>query len=447
LTAAILAGEFPAGTLLPPAAKLQIRFNACFRTVRRALASLEHDRVIDRSGGRYKVPLAGSSRSSLEVVFFNEGASEINEGFNAMIQMSEQHVSRLGMRLTRFEHSYSEPFDSIELHRVMQRDSVAGCLLDMWGTGTPDREKNFISLLTTLYSIGKPLVIMDHVGDFEPPEPLRSSKRAMVVAIAGRVAGEDVGRYLIGAGHRRIAFIAPTFEQDWSRRRLAGVKRAVTSSGLDESAVSEHRGAPLMGVSPIVCAVAGLSRSDMLDLFTPNLREEEVDQLIERRPALAQQLRMGDDDIARTRALADMALALGRFGPFAGRLRADINEFIGIPFHPRFHKPVLQPILADRSVTAWVCATDGIGFAVMSFLRSESVPMPERVSVVGFDNSLTATALNFSSYDFDLAGRINHALAFVTGRAGSAKTRSVLEWPGRIIERKSSGKAPVPQVR
>jgi DNA-binding LacI/PurR family transcriptional regulator len=80
----------------------------------------------------------------------------------------------------------------------------------------------------------------------------------------------------------------------------------------------------------------------------------------------------------------------------------------------------------------------------LKFLAERLVVVPARLSLVAFDNTTEAAAINLTSYDFDQAGRLHQAFSFALGRPGTgAKTPQTIEWPGILYQRKSSGPAPV----
>jgi DNA-binding LacI/PurR family transcriptional regulator len=100
-------------------------------------------------------------------------------------------------------------------------------------------------------------------------------------------------------------------------------------------------------------------------------------------------------------------------------------------------------LLEDPSITAWVAVTDGIGRAALHFLHENRIDVPGRISVVAFDNEVGSRLENLSSYEFDMPGLLHQTMSFAAGRAGTAiKVQRVVEWPGILFQRQSSGRAP-----
>jgi DNA-binding LacI/PurR family transcriptional regulator len=64
--------------------------------------------------------------------------------------------------------------------------------------------------------------------------------------------------------------------------------------------------------------------------------------------------------------------------------------------------------MADRSITAWVCANDYCALSALHFLSGHPAHTRNRISVVGFDNVRFGVFEGLTSYDFDfrLIGRV-----------------------------------------
>jgi DNA-binding GntR family transcriptional regulator/DNA-binding LacI/PurR family transcriptional regulator len=445
INASVMNGELPSDALLPSISKLQMRYSTCYQTVHKALSTLVHQGVITQTGTRYLVPRMLMSGSTREVVLFTEKALETNESQQTLIQLSEKQAHGIGVRLLRYEHDLSIPFASLELQRLCARDSIAGFVMDFWGLSSERHTTNFHSLLAMLHAARKPLAIIDEIGILDLPEPLKTSRRIRIIASASRVAGEDVGRYLLQSGHRRIAFLAISPDQIWSQRRYSGLRRAFTAAGLPDTAVSLCRTTPQAGISQLVCTAAHLSRTEMEIMFMPGMSRTELDRLMAGRARIAEMLHLTRREINQVREQAEIAVELYRAGGAEGiaeTVRARVFELIGQQYGQRYVEPMFTDLLSDDSITAWVASTDGIGFAAQIFLQGQSIDMPGRISLVAFDNTTLAATRNLTSYEFDLAGRLHHALSFAAGRAEFAsKGPQTIEWPGVLYQRRSSGKA------
>jgi LacI family transcriptional regulator len=100
-------------------------------------------------------------------------------------------------------------------------------------------------------------------------------------------------------------------------------------------------------------------------------------------------------------------------------------------------------LLHSGGPTAWVCANDMTAVLALAFLKRNGVAVPERVSVMGFDNTLASWQLGITSYDFaydrmgHLAARAVINPSLVGRRFGH---HAAIE--GSIIPRGSVGRAP-----
>jgi DNA-binding LacI/PurR family transcriptional regulator/DNA-binding transcriptional regulator YhcF (GntR family) len=445
VTEAVLAGDFLPGTMLPPLSKLQIRFNACYRTMHKALMTLVSRGILAHTGTRYTVPLLHAPGSTLEVVLINE-EQITNERKLSMIPVSEQQAQKIGISIVRHEYSLLKPFNTVELRRISSRDTVAGFIVDFWGMNTADRGKYLQSLLTILYTTHKPIAIIDQVGDLELAEPLHSSGRVRVFTIAARVAGEEVGRNLLNLGHRRAAFLTSMGGEIWSQRRFAGLRQIFEAAGRPENSVTFHDAGTLPEASALVCAAARLSPGEIECLFLRLQAGEEFKQLLERVEQTSKKLQMSAQEIEWMRRHVKPAIDLCKAGgepALAESVRARIFTVLGDRIHRKFLQPFFRKLLEDPSITAWVAVTDGIGRAALHFLHENRIDVPGRISVVAFDNEVGSRLENLSSYEFDMPGLLHQTMSFAAGRAGTAiKVQRVVEWPGILFQRQSSGRAP-----
>jgi DNA-binding LacI/PurR family transcriptional regulator/DNA-binding transcriptional regulator YhcF (GntR family) len=446
LSGAIYSGEFVPGMILPPLSKLQIRFNACYWTMHKALALLVSQRIITRDSTRYIVPHLHTPGSIMALVLFSEGGLD-NERMQAMIPLSEQHAQKMGLHLVRYGHSYSLPLNRIEVQRISSRSMVAGFVVDCWGLASAERTHNFISLLTLLYSTGKPIAIIDEVGMLELPEPLRSSNHVRILTIASRTAGEEIGRYLLTTGHRHCVFLTTMHHEAWSQKRYAGLRHAFVSSGIPECKAILCEAGPLPEAIPIVCAVARLTRREMELLFLASQGREWLDNLLESMRKASEKLNLRKEETELMRRHIKPAIDLFKAGAdqtLANTVRNQVFYTLGPRIHQRFLQPVFrQVLLTNQSATAWVAANDGIGKLALTFLREQKIKVPGSISVIGFDNSLEAMLENLTSIDYDIPGMLHQAMSFAAGRPGAAsKSPKIIEWPGILYQRQSSGKAP-----
>jgi DNA-binding GntR family transcriptional regulator len=437
-------GDILPGTALPPLSKLQLQFTACYRTMRKALLALVQRGILLHKGTRFIVPQIQARGSTFEVVFFGEKMTEKNELQRAVVQLSEQQARKTGVHLLRYEHNFSEPFNNTDLQRILAQDTLVGCVVDFWGIGTANRSRNFFALLTVLHAVHKPVAIIDHVGALHLPEPFQSSSYIRVYTSAARIAGAEIGRYLLGSGHRHAAFLTLLPDALWSRHRYEGLKQAFRSTGITDCGVALYSTSIFPDIIPLVCAASRVTRKDMAVLF-PGITRTDLEDQMEIISQTIPRLRLIKAQTEPIRRQVKILMNLFRIGgeqEHAESIRDHLFNLLGGHLRGQMLIPLFKKVLSVPAITAWVAATDGTGFAAQDFLRKQSVSMRDRISVCAFDNSVQAVAENLTSYDFDAAGLLFQALSFAVGRPGSVpKSQRVVEWPGILYQRQSSGKA------
>ena len=103
-------------------------------------------------------------------------------------------------------------------------DSVAGYVLDVWWDAPADFRQRYLDMLSRLASIKKPVAILDEFGNFDLPVQWERNPCLQVYRIENR-AGERMAQYLIGLGHKKVAYLSLNHDAEWSQDRFAGIKK------------------------------------------------------------------------------------------------------------------------------------------------------------------------------------------------------------------------------
>jgi DNA-binding transcriptional regulator YhcF (GntR family) len=441
ITEAVFSGEFLPGMELPPIAKLQLRFDSCYRTIHKALATLTRQRVLVRTASRYTVPTALTHGVRTEIILFNEAVYD-NDRQRATVLITENLTQRMGVKFLRYEHSVSMPVNTVEVQRLVNREGVAGFMIDFWGVDMAERAGHFNSLMSVLYACRKPISVIDQVGTLKLEEPLRSSSRVREFTIAAHVAGEDIGRALLDAGHQKVAYLTTTANQPWSQRRFVGLKRLFARAGRPDSAIIQCEAAALPGsYAPLVCGAARLSRKQMELLLRPRLPKSEFEQMIVVTAEIAEMLNIPAGESRRIRDQLQTIIDLAKAGgdpSIIDVIRDRLFTHIGSQIENRLLTPFFQNLMSDRSITAWVASREGIGLAAHAFLETQMKNKAGVPALVSFDNGPQATMAGLSSYDFDIPGLLHQALSFALGRKGTeSRIHKAIEWPGMLCVRQS----------
>jgi DNA-binding transcriptional regulator YhcF (GntR family) len=417
---AILSGTWQAGEQLPSHKDLLGRYGANYRTVRRALQLLVERRVVECHGGHYRVPPRSGSHLRGETVVL------VTAGLNGVpvlpaarshdhIRLLESECARCGLRLTVVTPdsfaAMPEPVvmdgDSV---RWFQRDPPLGVLL--WYLAFPPA--HFVKITGFLRDLRLPVAILDEMGDAASqigPHPW-PQMRTFTMAVSP-LAGEEVGRYLLSLGHRRIAFVSTrhSWQRGHSVWRLAGLRSVYAAAGLPD------------GVRDFTTG-----EDDFLGDLVAFSRLVQA---------------AGDSILAAGSALpADIFRSAGGL---VDALRTHLHREVEVqtPWHSL--RALLDRAAAEPQVTAWVGDADATALACLDYLRSRGVRVPEDISVVGFDDGMGALLRNMTSYNFNGSGvmqaMVAHVLTSPQKRsAGPAQPRPT-ELPGRVVERGTTAKA------
>jgi len=109
----------------------------------------------------------------------------------------------------------------------------------------------------------------------------------------------------------------------------------------------------------------------------------------------------------------------------------------------RHFVPLFEQALAEPEVTAWVCVIDYIALLALRFLADRGVPVPQRLSVIGFDDLPASLPSGLSTYRFDMAGAAHAMLSHVL-RPDYRRARSALRFEeigGMVVGRGTTAHA------
>jgi DNA-binding LacI/PurR family transcriptional regulator len=109
----------------------------------------------------------------------------------------------------------------------------------------------------------------------------------------------------------------------------------------------------------------------------------------------------------------------------------------------RFMHPLFERALAFPAITAWVCANDGMASSALDYLRQKGIAVPQRISIIGFDDELAAALDNkMTSFNFNRHECVKRMIDYVLHPGLSARSRAsnVTEVEGFIVERQTTGR-------
>lgn len=385
LQSAVLKGVHGPGSPLPSPKELCESCGVCYRTLRKALDLLERRGVVERHKKRYRVPLGGGPANRHTVVLVARGYSDgemlTMERTREHIRLLERQCSRMGLELmilTTDPSGLTLSAQHRRRHAVADINKVPGLLgILLWTIGL--NVAGMPRLIDTLAVAGVPLAVLDEAGVLDHLPRLFPVPSIRFFTMANRpIDGRITGRYLIEQGHRRAAYFSPIHAPIWSRNRLAGLRSASLSR------------TPLLEVIPFVHDVEPL----------PNAR------------------RGAESSITRAvLATIEKAARAGKTAP-ADRVAADIYRtasrmLLGLGQYEVYYRrllPMFERALTDREITVWVGASDSFVLPALDFLKQHRIAVPDQLSVIGFDDSLEASASNLTSYNFNGAAVMQEML-------------------------------------
>lgn len=415
IQADILHGRYAPGVRLPSQKELMQRYGVCRRTLRKALVSLQSAGRIVPDRATYRVPRLSCRGSDSRVVLIGRRHADGSLLFTTgrtqeQLRALERESSQAGVRLatggvshaaTEFLHGQTSPLRKL----VGTRSALLGFVV--WTSGM--NRWAVPPLLQHLLGYNKPVAVLEEAEDLHLAATTLANPLLRLFGMSySTLPGEQVGRYLLSLGHRRVAFLSHSHHATWSVRRQQGLVAAFDSARLPNALRSFVLDTAVPTAK--LAARAGELTTRIESVFPPASTQPAPDK-----PRLS-------------RPLAD--------------LRSNISLFQKSHMLSSALAPLLRSALQDRSITAWVAANDTVAMTCLDFLKAEGIAVPGKLSVVGFDDSLEASANKLTSYNFN-AGPLMHAMLehVIAPRRGGRSRRptDTTEVEGFITERETAG--------
>jgi DNA-binding LacI/PurR family transcriptional regulator/DNA-binding transcriptional regulator YhcF (GntR family) len=238
LVGRLLTGAFAPAHELPSFKELDASYGVGFCTMKRLLASLVAEGILEphRRGYRLRGAATDASHRALVLVVGRDYDEHLVHSYARsfyypMLYALEQECGRRNVRLDVL------PFPSRIRGLGPSKDALAYYVaLD----GAPD--KDTLDLLSRLLTFGVPVLVFRETAH-RAFASLPSSRPVVFLECSNELAGAAVGRFLLSRGHRRILYVTREPNALWSQERLAGLGRALRLAG-EGSAVTT------LGTSP-----------------------------------------------------------------------------------------------------------------------------------------------------------------------------------------------------
>jgi DNA-binding LacI/PurR family transcriptional regulator/DNA-binding transcriptional regulator YhcF (GntR family) len=414
----ILSGGYPPGQVLPSCKELRHRYDVSYHTFKKSLCALASEEIIRPYKKGYMVPPIAGSESSARVVALGCGWedgriwADFQDKNYFRILESECIQSKISLDVIvyykendrlRFIHSASGgPYQ-------LDNENILGVIYIVANLQVDPRE-----VLKELSRLKKPVAVLDVIGCFATiPDFPESRLVQFYTTTASALPAKNVAQYLLGLKHKRIAFISPFHRAPWSKIRFQSCASIYRDAGSE------------CGVVPLV-----------LDQYA-----FQWDYL--QAPGKRDDLR----SLISQYTKSETRLSAGFPGKF-GRLRYGISKYLsdwncaGGEIDGMM-RPLFEKALRDTGITAWVMANDFAATLAIDYLKEQNLRVPEKVSIIAFDNTIDAMEYQITSYDFNNNGIVTMMLRYILAPStlpANQRGRSI-EVEGRIVVRRST--APV----
>jgi DNA-binding LacI/PurR family transcriptional regulator/DNA-binding transcriptional regulator YhcF (GntR family) len=448
----ILSGSFSEARL-PPISKLAVYYGVAVPTLHKSLDMLVADGIINKEGLRYLQNKGNFRTNQSRIVFISTadagGKIDVAEfRTQTLLQSFEREAPRMGFEAT------CEPFNVLSADGLLEitnrfKDSrnLSGAILNIWNAWDRPIWQRWTDLITLLAKKSIPTIVADQSGNLEIPGTLLRSGTVRLIRISSVQAGIRVGEALHHRGHRRIAFISPNHPTDWAQGRYNGLLNYFERYGGSSSNVTLYtRDIPISNYE-LIFALLNLDEKGVHALHFEQYSEERIRSLY---PILkrSQKLRLSsvvsDQTMSQTlRPMVDaMQELMGK--KHDTRTLVRLQQFVGSIATDRalavWMTPLFNTVLSKGNATAWVCPSDQIALAALSFLESRKIEVPGKISVIGFDNWQEAHEQQLSTFDFNMHGMIQEALLMIFDRKEFRRKPVVSEVDGYVVERRTTKK-------
>lgn len=413
----ILDGQHATARPLPPSKQLANRFGVCQSTLRVGLSALVRESILVRRKNLY-YPLSIDARSvhgSSRIVLLGWGTNighTIAWGYwhQEFLKLLEVECAAANCALdvicfARNSTGVLEFFDGRNLPNskpipFAKNPNVLGYIYESVGKESFEDE-----LLTTLAGWGAPVGILDEIGSWPSRAFLKRHPNLRIFRnTVTDLPAQQVARFVLGLGHQTAIFISPCHSSEYSLRRYEGLSLAF-------STVEGTRLVPVTSIEDGDYTAQGAQRAglDSLMTFYDNWRRNIP-------PNYARPLH-------RHFTMIPPLLT-------TSRLYEDIDRLI-------------ERALKIRDATVWIAVNDDCAHYLLDALQERNIAVPQRISIISFDDLPDALTLGITSYNFNQSAMGLAMLRFITNPGLYPVRRPVIEIQGQIIPRRTTGKVSV----
>ncbi|MBD3240465.1 MAG: GntR family transcriptional regulator, partial [Chitinivibrionales bacterium] len=376
-------GRYRNADALPSIKELCRTYEVSYPTMKRALASLREDNLVEARGARLKIAGIGLPITHQSVAFVTRQYPEEPQGHvphrhtrDLLIVDNECRRMNLHLSHVRVDIVGGRLMVASDPDRVLSPAPAPGARPVLGFVIQPlTFADTFDEVWQQLVRTGKPVAVLRaHTMNLPFLARRKGPATAVMTTASSLDAGMAMGRYLLSRGHTRIAYLAYFSREDWVRLRLKGLRKAFADAGHPDA------------VAAYMCDMLDSSQASRITGEIPH--EENTAKYLKAHQAEA-------------------------IGPFEHAIWGELLERLPNSFNDAFIHQALLPLcvtaLEKEETTAWVGANDETAIACLRFLESRRIPR-SRISVAGFDDTIRSLQSALTTYDFGEDAAIHRAL-------------------------------------
>ncbi|MBD3321132.1 MAG: GntR family transcriptional regulator [Chitinivibrionales bacterium] len=409
----ILNGEFRSGMPLPIYKELRRRFGVSYATLRKSLQFLCARDVLQPYKKGYIVHGPGKRKSSARIALLMpvepNSVFRRNDGLDTeLLRMIEKACAKAGVSLRLIGISgevHNPTYRDLATSRPLDLSTLKGSL-GVIKLENRAREKRYSPVMNNLNQWNTPLAVLDIAGEWNPPSTFITRPHAKVFRISlSHKPGKNIAHYLLKLHHRTIAYISPFHRFTWSKKRLEGLQSVYAAAGIESGVY--------------VCTSEAI---DSRNAFFNHFWEGK---------ALPWPGNTAGDWWAK--------LPLSFKMQKEKQILYDICDFYSEGAICDLCIPLFDKALSNKAITALVACNDSIASMALSYLKTKNIEVPEHLSLIGFDDSLSAFFNRITSYSFNIEAIADAMLNFLL-RPDSFTDRypeKIIDIGGEIVVRES----------
>jgi DNA-binding FadR family transcriptional regulator len=220
---------------------------------------------------------------------------------------------------------------------------------------------NMVSLIAQCSQTGQRVVVLEGSGELHAGSLAGRRNVTLVHFATSSACGLAVGRYLASLGHRHLLYLHRDRPEPWSHARFRGLRDSLVEADIDGQVRMVRVDEPVADNAAVNGFFSGAS--------TRHIASARHRQ-------------------AMDRALVRMAV------PLQVVWREEMQR-------EALHAG-LAGLLRQEAATAWVAESGTLAVRCLRYLRQRRMRIPERLSLVGFDDPLDAQLGGITCYDFDM---------------------------------------------